>query len=193
MTRAWLVVICLLLLALALLGMWRGWRNRAARQSDLADLPAVPSDLGAATLATLAGLYVGTTFASSWQDRVVHRGLGRRASATATLYPSGVRIDRVGAGPIFLPAAAIVGARLAPGLAGQVVGAGGLLVITWRLGDAELDTGLRADDKAAYPDWVRAINALRDRSSDVSQHRVTQDLPSPGAGIRHWTGRGAAG
>jgi hypothetical protein len=159
MTRVWLVVICLVLLALALLGMRLGWRNRAARQSDLPGLPAAPSDLGAPSLAPLDGLYVGTAFTSSWQDRVVHGGLGQRATATATLYPAGMRIDRVGSDPVFVPTASIIGARLAPGLAGRVVGAGGLLIITWHLGEAELDTGLRADDKTAYPDWVRTINA----------------------------------
>ncbi|MEO8888824.1 MAG: transporter [Jatrophihabitantaceae bacterium] len=158
MTRLWLVVLCLVLLALALLGLRRGWRNRAVRQSGLPGLPAVPTDLGSPLLAPLDGLYVGTTFTSSWQDRVVHGGLGARAAATATLYPAGVRIDRVGADAVFLPTAAIAGARLAPGLAGRVVGAGGLLVLTWTLGQAELDTGLRADDKSAYPAWVLTIN-----------------------------------
>ena len=60
---------------------------------------------------------------------------------------------------MFLPVRNLVGARLATGLAGKVVGAGGLLVVSWRLGEAELDTGFHPDDKAAYPDWVRAINA----------------------------------
>jgi hypothetical protein len=158
MTRVWLVLICVALLALALLGMRLGSRNRAVRQSDLPELPAVPNDLGAPTIAPLDGLYVGTTFITSWQDRVVHGGLGERAAANAALYPAGIRIDRVGSDPIFLPTASLLGARLAPGLAGRVVGSGGLLVVTWQLGDAELDTGLRADDKSAYPEWVRTIN-----------------------------------
>jgi hypothetical protein len=187
MTRIWLVLICLALLALALLGMRLGWRNRAVRQSDLPDLPAVPTDLGAPALAPLDGLYVGTTFTSSWQDRVVHGGLGQRASATATLYPAGVRIDRVGSDPVFVPTASILGSRLAPGLAGRVVGAGGLLIITWRLGEVELDTGLRADDKRAYPAWVRALTP----SSGVSPRSVTLG-PTPSTHeIRQPTGNGA--
>lgn len=48
---------------------------------------------------------------------------------------------------------------LAPVLAGKVIGEGGLLVISWRLGDVLLDTGFRADDKTAHPAWVRDINA----------------------------------
>ena len=38
-----------------------------------------------------------------------------------------------------------------------MVGSGGLLVLRWRHGETDLDTGLRADDKTVYPDWVTAI------------------------------------
>ena len=162
MTRLVLVLACVAFLLLMLLGMWWGWRNRARRQSELPELPAVPADIGGELAPRLEGVYVGSTFASSWQDRVVHGGLGLQANATATLHAAGVLIERDGAEPIFLPREAITGARLAPGLAGRVVGAGGLLVIGWRLGggahSADLDTGLRADDKSAYPQWVRTIN-----------------------------------
>jgi hypothetical protein len=193
MTRVWLVVICLALLALALLGMRLGWRNRARRQSDLPALPAVPRELGDALLAPLPGVYVGSTFTASWQDRVVHAGLGVRANAVASAYRSGVLIERDGAGPVFLPAVAITGARLAPGLAGKVVGEGGLLVISWRLGNADagvdIDTGVRADDKRAYPAWVRALTP----SGDESGRSEAENSPSLDDGIRHATGKGAAG
>jgi hypothetical protein len=167
MVRVLLVLACVLAIAAALLGMWRGWRRRGLRQSNLAELPSTPGDLGAELLTEMIGIYVGTTFASSWQDRVVHAGLGRRSNATAHLYESGVLIERYGDSAIFIPTEAIAEARLAPGLAGKVVGEGGLLVIRWRLGmtrdgvveDVLLDTGLRADYKNAYPEWVRTINA----------------------------------
>jgi hypothetical protein len=158
MIRTLLVLLCVAFLLLMLLGMRRGWRNRMARQSALPALPAPPAMLAPATL-TASGLYVGTTFAASWQDRVVHEGLGLRADTTASLHPDGVLLERQGAAPIFVPATAWIRARLAPGLAGKVTGDGGLLVLRWRLGDAELDTGFRADDKTAYPEWVRTINA----------------------------------
>jgi hypothetical protein len=158
MTRLLLVLGCIAFLLLMLVGMWWGWRNRARRQAGLPALPPVPDAPGDELAPRLDGVYVGSTFASSWQDRVVHGGLGVQANATATLHPSGVLIEREGATAVFLPREAITGARLAPGLAGRVVGEGGLLVIGWRLGDAELDTGLRADEKSSYPQWVRTIN-----------------------------------
>jgi hypothetical protein len=155
--RVLLVALCLLFLGLMLVGMRVGWRHRMERQAVLPELPEVPADLGAALLEA-DGVYVGTTFAASWQDRVVHGGLGARAAATARLHPAGLLLDRQGADPVFVPTDALEQARLAPGLAGKVMGAGGLLVVRWRLGKAELDTGFRADDKAGYPTWVRAIN-----------------------------------
>ena len=137
-----------------------GWRHRAARQRELGPLPEPAAELGCPIVEGETGLYVGTTSSRSWQDRIVVHGLGRRAAATATLFAAGLLIDRVGDAPIFVPAASIIDARLGPALAGKVVGAGGLLVVRWRLGDWELDTGLRADDKRRYPEWVRAIAGL---------------------------------
>jgi hypothetical protein len=103
---------------------------------------------------------VGTTSSRSWQNRIVVHGLGRRAAATATLFPAGLVIDRVGDSVIYVPAASIIEGRLAPALAGKVVGAGGLLVVRWRLDDWVLDTGFRADDERRYPEWLRAIAGL---------------------------------
>jgi hypothetical protein len=157
--RVLLVLVCLAVLVAALWGMRVGWRHRAARQHGLGPLPKPPAELGPPMLAE-SGLYVGTTSAQSWQDRIVVHGLGRRAAATAALFPVGLVIDRVGDPTIYLPAASIIEGRLAPGLAGKVVGARGLLVVRWRLGDWVLDTGLRADDERRYPELLRAIAGL---------------------------------
>ena len=165
MTRALLVVICVVLFALAIAGLRLGWRRRAARQSGLVLPAGLPASLGAALLPALDGLYVGTTYATSWQDRVVAGGLGARAAASLQLHDRGAVIDRQGADAIFIPRHDLVGARLEPALAGKVVGAGGLLVIRWRTGSGsetvELDTGFRADDKSQYPRWVSVINELQ--------------------------------
>jgi hypothetical protein len=157
MLRLLLVLVCAAAVLLVLAGMRRGWRNRMLRQSGLPALPTPPADPGPQRLAEASGVYVGTTFAASWQDRVVHQGLGIRAEATLALHDAGVVIDRTGADPVFIPTEALAGARLAPALAGKAMGAGGLLVLRWRLGEHELDTGFRADDKSVYPSWVRML------------------------------------
>jgi hypothetical protein len=159
MIRTLLVVLCLAFVVLAVLGMRRGWRNRLARQAHLPPLPDIPKELGTPRL-TATGLYVGSTFAGSWQDRVVHGGLGERADATLALHRAGLHIERTGSEPIFVPRRLWRGARLAPGLAGKVVGEGGLLVLRWQLGPALVDTGFRADDKTTYPQWVAAMNGV---------------------------------
>ncbi|SOD73684.1 hypothetical protein SAMN05892883_2944 [Jatrophihabitans sp. GAS493] len=158
MTRTLLVLACLAAILLCFAGMWLGWRNRGRRQADLPPLPSLPHRLSDPRLAPLSGIYIGTTYARSWQDRVVARGLGLRATASVTLHDEGLLIEREGAEPVFLPLGDVLSARLEPALAGKVVGEGGLMVINWRLGETELDTGLRADDKTEYPQWVRAIN-----------------------------------
>ena len=160
MIRLLLVLVCLAVLVAALCGMWVGWRHRAARQHGLGSLPDPPVELGGPIIEGESGLYIGTTSARSWQDRIVVHGLGRRSAATATLFRAGLVIDRIGDSVIYVPAASIIEGRLAPGLAGKVVGARGLLVVRWRLGDWVLDTGFRADDERCYPDWLRAIAGL---------------------------------
>ncbi|MDT4913095.1 MAG: hypothetical protein QOC66_2223 [Pseudonocardiales bacterium] len=157
MTRVVLVLLCAALVALALAGMRRGWHNRLRGQGALPPLAVVPAELGEPRLSS-TGVYVGTTFAVSWQDRVLHATLGERADAVASLYAAGLVIDRQGSNEIFVPRTDWVEARLAPALAGKVMGEGGLLVLRWRLGTTQVDTGFRADDKTTYPAWVRAIN-----------------------------------
>jgi hypothetical protein len=172
MTRWLLVAACGLLFVLALAGMRRGWQHRGRRQDWLPELPTIPATpaalgadaapdpLGAELAAPLSGLYVGTTLATRWQDRIVAGGLGTRAEAVARLTEAGVSITRQGSTPIFLPAAQLIDARLEPALAGKVVGRGGLLVLRWQHGGQDLDTGIRADDRTSYPQWVAAIVAL---------------------------------
>ena len=70
-----------------------------------------------------------------WRDQIVVHGLGS-AEAMLTLYaPAGSNVRRRTDQD---PAAQLVGARLEPALAGKVVGEGGLLVLTWRLGGTEI-------------------------------------------------------
>jgi hypothetical protein len=170
MIRAGMVLGCLLLVVLALAGMRLGWRNRGRRQADLPPLPPVPESAGPVSAGpesagpelapALTGLYVGSTVATRWQDRIVAHRLGERAEAVVRLTAAGVLIQRQGSPDIFLPADRLVDARLEPALAGKVVGDGGLLVLRWRHGDRLLDSGIRADDKSGYPAWLRAVAVL---------------------------------
>jgi hypothetical protein len=167
--RPELVVVLVALFALAVAGIRLGWRNRGARQEALPELPKVPTDLGMPRAPDLTGLYVGTTVAVEWQNRIVVHSLGQRSDSVARLTEAGVLIERQGTRSIFIPATQLVDARLEPALAGKVVGKGGLLVLRWRLGEVELDTGLRADDRTLYPAWANAINFPRDANDNGSR------------------------
>ena len=152
-----LVLVCLL----AGWGLWVGWRHRSRRQSGLAPLPAVPNAPGDVVTPALKGLYVSSTTAGNWQDRVVAQGLGVRAPAIVRLSEDGVLIDREGADPIYVPVADLVEVTTAPGIAGKVMGqADGILIIRWRLGDTELDSGIRADDRDEQAEFLAAATGL---------------------------------
>ena len=161
MERLWLTLAVLAVCVLAGYGLLVGWRHRAQRQAGLPELPSVPGDFGPELATALTGLYVSTTTAGNWQDRIVARGLGRRANAVAELTADGVLIDRINDDAIFLPAGSLTAVGTAPGIAGKVMGLPhGVLIVSWRLGDVELDSGFRADDPQLQADWIAAAGAL---------------------------------
>ncbi len=158
LTAATLAVV----VALALL-MLRGWRNRAARQAHLPEPAAVPADTGDPLLArAVEGVYVSTTMAGDWLDRVVVHDLGVRSSAHLDVSGGGVAIRRQGARDVFVPAPAVRDVRLDKGMAGKFVTEGGLVVLTWELGGHALDTGFApryADDRERVVTAVRSMLA----------------------------------
>ncbi|GAA2802753.1 transporter [Saccharopolyspora taberi] len=163
------------LAGLVFFAMWRGWRNRARRQAALLpDFPAVPDDAGEALLPAATGMYVGTTTAGDWQDRIAVGDIGHRAGGTVRLHRSGLLVERDGASPLWIPAESFVDARADHKLANKVVPGAGLLVITWRLGQQRLDTGFRCDDKEVHNDWVEAVRALATRDETAGTRREEQ-------------------
>ncbi|EHR60814.1 PH-like domain-containing protein [Saccharomonospora cyanea] len=154
MDRLLLTLLCFAFFALCLYGMWRGWRRQARTQSvRVPPFPAVPAERGELLLQT-RGLYVSTTTSGHWQDRIVTRGVGMRGPAVLRLYDRGIEVDRAGAPGFWIPRDSVVRVGTAKGMAGKVMGTESLLVLTWRLGDVELDTGLRGDDLSVYPQWI---------------------------------------
>jgi len=161
-----------IVLAAALLAvMWFGWRGRSRRSRALVPaLPARPDDatLGEARTQPVDAVYVSSTTAGDWLDRVASHDLGFRSNATVRVFAGGVVVEREGAEDVFVPAADVVEAKTAPGMAGKFVGKDGLVVVTWRLtapgadGPVTLDTGLRTRHAADRPLLVDAVNALRD-------------------------------
>ena len=130
-------------------------------------LPALPETVGPAVIPGIEGLYVGSTLAPSWQDRIAAGDLGYRTKAVLTRYPEGIMLQRSGAHPIWIPNECITAIRTERGSrAKSSLGAGaerpgkgdthdGILAIRWTLpSGTEIDTGFRADDRRQYDKWV---------------------------------------
>jgi hypothetical protein len=162
-TRAVAVAILVVLVLLVWGGMYAGWRRRGARQARelaLPPLPATPADAGTPLTQDAGGVYVSSTTAGDWLDRVTPDGLGARSAATMAVTTAGVTWLRQGAPDVFAAAATVLGARPADGIAGKVVPPHGIVVVTWRLGDVELDTGFRPRNPGEGDRLVAAVERL---------------------------------
>jgi hypothetical protein len=144
-------------IAVAIQLMMLGWRRRARRQAELiGNLPDVPDQVGGAT-ATTRGVYVGSTLAPEWNDRITAGDLGYRSKAVLTRYPEGIMLERIRANPIWIPQESITAVRGERGIAGKVAARNGILAIRWRLpSGVEIDTGFRAGNRGEYGDWLQA-------------------------------------
>jgi len=148
----------LLVLAAAYYGMYRGWRNRQSRQADLAPLPAVPdSD----KTRGVEGVYVATTSAGDWMDRIAVHELGVRSTADLAVTDAGLIFHRQGAADVFIPAGHLTGVRTDRGIAGKVTAEkSGLVVVTWNHDGRRLDTGFRPRRKADLAALTQSIATL---------------------------------
>lgn len=140
--------------------MLRGWRSRQRRQADLPPLPLPVAAAAEQLVPAVTGLYVGTTGAGGWLDRLAVHGLSDRAQGRLALTADGVTVERQATAPFRIPAAALRSARLDAALAGKVVGDGRLLVLTWDHGGRRLDTGFRSSDPEAAVPLLRAVQRL---------------------------------
>jgi hypothetical protein len=153
----------LLLLVPVLWGlMWWGWRSRARRQGDLPVPTAPPADPGPPAYGPVEAVYVSSTRAGDWLDRVVAHGLGERSSASVSVHAGGVQVARGGAPDLWLPAAALDDVRRERGAAGKFVDAEGLVTLAWRLGDHPLDTHLRTRHESDREPLAAAVRTLID-------------------------------
>ena len=152
-----LAAVLAVLIAVLIRQMLRGWLHRAQRQAQLiGTLPPLPETVGPALIPATKGLYVGSTLAPSWLDRIAVGDLGYRTKAVLTRYPEGIMLQRTGAGPIWIPDDAIAEIRTVKGLAGKALTHEGILAIRWRLpSGTEIDTGFRADNRAEYDRWLK--------------------------------------
>jgi hypothetical protein len=139
--------------------MLRGWLHRAQRQAEMiGSLPPLPDTVGRAIIGATKGLYVGSTIAPSWQDRIAVGDLGFRSKAVLTRFPEGIMLQRTGAGPIWIPDESITAIRTERGIAGKALTHDGILAIRWKLpSGTEIDTGFRGDDRRELANWTGEV------------------------------------
>lgn len=172
-TGAVLITLAVIVLVVALILL--GWRNRLRRQSDVPAPPRIPLDaagdpeLGDFIGEPAQGVYVCTTTAGDWLDRIAAHRLGIRTNADLSIHPEGVLLARHGAPDVFIPAAAITGATRSSGMAGKFVEKDGLLVIGWMLGTMAVDTGFRPRYHAELPGILARIAALGTAGTDNNE------------------------
>ncbi len=164
------VVVASLLLALVpvvWLLMLRGWRGRLREQAAGLELPVPADDDVVGAYDVLVGaVYVSTTLAGQPFERVLVHQLGQRSAARVAVVPDVVGapgalvVFRYGPPGFSVPWAEVVGVDRRRGQVGKfVAGRGGLVVVTWRLGGIELDTGLHCRRRADAHALTEAVAA----------------------------------
>lgn len=170
--RALLTLLVLAAVVGVLALMRRGWRRRGQRQADLPEPTSLPLP-GAAAAPVAApdtdvvvrwgpveGRYLATTGSGDWLDRIVVHGLGVPSQAAVTVRDDGVLVSRSGARDLFVPRGDLLAAQLGQAIAGAVYEEGGLVVLTWQLGDRVLDTGFRATHVDDHEKLVASMAGL---------------------------------
>ena len=178
--------ILLALVPLVYAAMRRGWRRRE-RAGEAAGLPepAAPPEPPDPDEELAEAVYVSTTVAGAPFERVVAHGLGSRSGAGVGVVSGAgggmgggagdgtgggvgdgtgggaLVVRRDGARSLLVPAADLVGVGRRRGQVGKfVAGRGGLVVVTWRLGETTVDTALHLRDPRDAQDLVVAVAAL---------------------------------
>jgi hypothetical protein len=170
---------------LALWGMRRGWLRRGETSiAWVPDLPAVPADgdgprdLGAARSEAFAATYVSSTRSGDYLERVVAHDLGVRSAAAVQVFDAGIRITRIGARDVFVPAASLRAVGTTNGIAGKFVGRDGIVVLTWLTAPADergLDTGLHLRHAADRPRLLAAAATLIVEPAAPATHPATKE------------------
>ena len=125
-------------------GMWWGWRSRTRRQADIVEPEWLEGHIAFGGGAE--GVYLATTRRGQWLDRITAHGLGMSSQVAVASDGKGLLVMRRHGRGWRIPAADLLGVRRDRGIAQKVREPDGIVVISWRLGAVELDTGIRPDD-----------------------------------------------
>lgn len=160
------VAIVVVLALLALAAMWWGWRRRATRTGT--GLQAEHAGEIGDIVGSAVGVYVSSTIAGQWLERITADGLGARSPVTVQIGTRGIALRRGRAGDVVIGEDGLRGARREDGIAGKVTGRGGIVVIRWRGGEVDIDTGLRLRHPDQIEPLISAVNSLTHHTKDAA-------------------------
>ncbi|WP_413334942.1 hypothetical protein ACH82I_01150 [Brevibacterium sp. GP-SGM9] len=159
MDRPVSVIIIAVVFLLVIIAITWGWSRRKRNQSDVPQ-PAKPH-MGITPLSEpVEGSYVSTTKAGHPLERVAVHGLGIRTTGELVITDGGVIMDLAGREDFLIPRRDIVSVDTTAGMIGKFVERGGIVRITWRLGDTLVDTGFRARYATNTTPTVESIRAM---------------------------------
>ena len=136
-----------------------GWSRRKQAQSEVATPPKPHMGLKAVS-EPVEGSYVSTTKAGHPLERVAVHGLGIRTTGELVVTDGGVIMDLAGREDFLIPRRDIVSVDTTNGMIGKFVERGGIIRITWHLGDTLVDTGFRARYAASTTPTVDRIREM---------------------------------
>ena len=155
--RVALTLLCVAVVALAFVAMRRGWLAKANRYADLLApqiVPTSPIQVGPFEVRV-----AGTVRAGHWLDRVTAHGLGTVRSAAIAVHEREVSISDEN-WSLVIDRSQIANIETGRGIAGDVVDADGMIVITWLLGDTYLATGIRVYRNFEHNELLAALSQL---------------------------------
>jgi hypothetical protein len=162
--RAFLTLIMFVLIGLSFWGMRIGWKNRSRQDIELpsTDIPAGAIKFTEPLLARFAG----TTTSGSWLDRITNFDLGTPRGVDLQVFNTGIYLSDQSQFSLWIAKEQITNIATKQGIAGDVVEKDGMLVITWKLGDLLVDSGLRVNRHADHELIVSALKTFP-RSTDL--------------------------
>ncbi len=167
--RSILVAVVFFAIGMAFFGMRSAWQKKSRRFADIPE-PSRFAPVEATTIvAPVEGRFAGTTTAGNWLDRVTVHDLGLPQSISVTVTETGLQLLGVNNFALWIPGELIHGVRTARGLAGDVVEPDGMIIVTWRLGYQDLDSGIRVSRHADHERVLDALNALTSLNALPSQ------------------------
>lgn len=173
MERLLPAILTIALMATLLALAWLGWRGRRRQQSGIAAPHRAPDAIGAPEYLTEAIAHA-TTLAGQPLERVTAHGLGFRSRIRLGVHAEGVVLAIPGEEPVLVPPSDLIGIGRGTWTIDKAVEPDGLTVLSWRLGETELDTWLRLpgrDDRAL----IDAVRARIPTASSTPDERSTDD------------------